>query len=190
MHPKSQTLLVRIDRGVEKLALLVAILGGLGLVFIALITLANVVGRALIPFGLTSVRGQVELVQAGTAFAVCAFLPWAHLKRGHASVAIFTDMLGVRTNKIIDLVGDVVLFALAVLITWQHTLGMWDKQGFGETTFLLRLPLWWAYAACLIGLGAWIVVGLWTSLNSAQQLFVRPPIKLTGKAPKKQAGKR
>ncbi len=186
---ESQTLLARTGRGVEKLALYVAILGGLGLVFITLITLANVVGRALVPFGLTSVRGQIELVQAGTAFAICAFLPWAHLKRGHASVAIFTDMLGVRTNRVIDLVGDVVLFALAWLITWQHTLGMFDKQAFGETTFLLRLPLWWAYAACLIGLGAWIIVGLWASINSAHQMFARPPVKLKGNPSKKHTDK-
>ena len=189
MLPANQTLLARTGRGVEKLALFVAVLGGLGLAFVTLITLANIFGRALIPVGLTSVRGQVELVQAGTAFAICAFMPWAHLKRGHASVAIFTDMFSIRANRIIDFVSDLALLVLSGLITWQHTLGMFDKQAFGQTTFLLRLPLWLVYGACLIGLVTWLIIGLWTSLNSAQQIFSPPPVKLTGHAPKPHADK-
>lgn len=172
-------------RIIEKLALLVAILGGVALALIALITLVSVTGRALIPLGLKPLRGQFELVEALTVFAVCAFLPWAHLKRAHASVAIFTDQLGHQTNKIIDLLSDALLFALATLITWRHIAGLTDKMTYGETTFLLRIPLWWAYAACLVGLIMWVIVGLWATANSAVQISTKPPHKLGGTAAKK-----
>ena len=184
MVGQERSLWTRTGRMVELLALLMALLGGVALGLIVLITLANIVGRALVPFGLTSVRGQVELVQAATVFAVCAFLPWAHLKREHASVEIFTNMLGRRANRIIDLIADLVLLALAVLIAWQHARGMSDKMAYGETTFLLRLPLWWAYGASLTGLGAWIVVGFWASMNSLRQLFMPPVKKLVGRVHK------
>ena len=178
-------MLLRAGRTVEKLAAIVAILGGVALILIALITLVSVSGRALIPLGLKPLRGQFELVQALTAFAVCAFLPWAHLKRAHASVAIFTDHLGQRANAIIDLLSDALLFALACLITWRHLAGLTDKITYGETTFLLRMPLWWAYAGCMLGLTTWIIVGLWTSVNSAAQIGAAPPAKLAGRAVKK-----
>lgn len=175
-------MLATTGRLIERLAGFVAILGGIALIFIALITLISVTGRALIPLGLSPLRGQFELVQALTAFAVCAFLPWAQLKRAHASVAIFTDHLGRRANQIIDLLSDAILFGLASLITWRHMAGLTDKMTYGETTFLLRMPLWWAYAVCLIGLATWVIVGLWATLNSANQIGKKAPINLTGKA--------
>ncbi len=178
-------MLMRTGTMLEKLALFVALLGGVALVVIALITLVSVTGRTLIPLGFKPLRGQFELVEALTAFAVFAFLPWAHLKRGHASVAIFTDYLGYRVNALIDLLSDGILFAFALLITWRHMAGLADKMAFGETTFLLRMPLWWAYAACLVGLGTWILVSLWATINSAYLLTVPPPVKLTGRAIRK-----
>jgi len=156
---------------VERFARYVAILGGIVLIGIALVTLISVTGRALMDFGLRPLRGQFELVQSGTAFVVTAFLPWAQLKRAHASVAVFTDFLSPRANAVIDLVGDILLFGVAVLVTWRQFYGVLDKLAYGETTFLLRFPLWWAYAASMVGLVAWVVVGLWCSLNSGAILF-------------------
>ncbi|VAW19505.1 hypothetical protein MNBD_ALPHA12-399 [hydrothermal vent metagenome] len=156
---------------VETFALYVALLGGVVLIGIAVLTLISVAGRALIGFGLAPLRGQFELVQAGTAFVVTAFMPWAQLKRAHASVAVFTDFLPARANAAIDFIGDALLFALAVLLAWRQFYGVLDKLAYGETSFLLRFPLWWAYGASMIGLLAWIVVGLWCSLNSGAILF-------------------
>ncbi len=164
-------LLARSGPWVERFARYVALAGGLVLVGVALVTLISVAGRALMDFGLSPLRGQFELVEAGTAFVVSAFLPWAQLKRAHASVAVFTDFLGRRANAVIDFAGDALLFVVAVLIAWRHFYGLLDKLAYGETTFLLRFPLWWAYAASLVGLLAWVVVGLWCSLDSAHKLF-------------------
>jgi len=156
---------------VERIARYVALLGGVVLIGVALVTLISVTGRALMDFGLSPLRGQFELVQAGTAFVVTAFLPWAQLRRAHASVAVFTDFLSSRANAVIDLVGDILLFGVAILITWRQFYGVLDKLAYGETTFLLRFPLWWAYAGAMVGLVAWVVVGFWCTLNSAVILF-------------------
>ncbi len=156
---------------IEKLARFAAIIGGIVLIAIALITLVSVIGRALIPFGLRPLRGQFELVEAGTLFAVCAFLPWCHLKKGHASVAVLTDFFGARINKILDFAGDFLLTVLALLMARQLGLGMFDKIEFGETSFLLRYPIWWSYGSALFGLSIWIIVGIWASLNSFNRIF-------------------
>lgn len=149
------------ERWIERLALWVAIIGGIVLSGIAVMTCISIFGRALLDFGLKPIRGDFELVEAGTAFVVCAFMPWAQLKRGHASVAILTDMFSARANKFIDLLADVILLATSSLMTWRHIAGLEDKQAYSETTFIIQFPLWWAYAACLFGLIAWIIVGVW-----------------------------
>jgi TRAP-type C4-dicarboxylate transport system permease small subunit len=154
-------MLTRTERWVERLALWVAIAGGVVLCAIAVMTCISIFGRAFLAFGLKPIRGDFELVEAGTAFVVCAFMPWCQLKRGHASVAILTDMFGKRTNAVIDLLADAILLATSVLMTWRHIAGLGDKQAYGETTLILQYPLWWAYSACLFGLFAWTVIGLW-----------------------------
>jgi len=162
--------LQQIGLWVERLARWIAILGGFVLVTIALVTVVSVTGRSLNDFGLGSIRGDFELVEAGTAFAVCAFLPWCQLRRAHAAVAIFTDFMGDRVNRVLDLLGDGLLLAAALVMTWRHTYGFLDKLAFNETTFILRYPIWWAYAGALVGLVTWIVVAAWCTANSVQAL--------------------
>lgn len=149
-------------RWVDLLARAVALVGGVVLTLIAVLTVVSITGRAGLQVGLKPIKGDFELVEAGTAFVVTAFLPWCQLVRGHASVGIIVDRFGPRVEAIADLVADVLLLLTALLLTWRHYLGMLDKQTYGETTFILQFPLWWAYAACLFGFFAWIVVAAWS----------------------------
>lgn len=155
---------------VRGLARLVSILGGIVLAAVAVMTAISIFGRAFLQFGLKPIPGDFELVEAGVAFVVCAFLPWGHLMRGHASVNIVTDFLGERANLIIDLIADALLLLAAIVMTWRHFYGLLDKKAYGETTFILQYPLWWAYAACMVGLIAWIIVGVWTVFSDINSL--------------------
>lgn len=152
---------------VERLARLIAIAGGLVLVLVAITTVVSITGRTLLFAGLKPIPGDFELVEAGTAFVVCAFLPWCQLKRGHATVAIFTDFLPGAVNRALDLIADVLLLGAAVVMTWRHFYGLLDKLAYNETTFILRFPIWWSYAAAMVGLVTWIIVAAYCTLNSA-----------------------
>lgn len=66
-----------------------AIVGGLVLCAITLMSVASITGRALIGVGLGPVPGDFEMVEVGTALAVFFFLPWCYLKGGHATVDLF-----------------------------------------------------------------------------------------------------
>ncbi|MBS3849724.1 TRAP transporter small permease [Devosia sp. BSSL-BM10] len=147
-----------VERFVSGLARYVAIAGGLALVATVILIVLSVIGRALIPLGLGAITGDYELVEAGVGFAVFAFLPWAHLTRGHAVVSIFTDMAGPRFNAWLMVVCDALMLAVAVFITWRQALGAMDKFAYGETTLLLRMPLWWSYTAGLIGAVTFVLV--------------------------------
>ena len=66
-----------------------AIVGGVVLCAITLMSVASITGRALIGVGLGPVPGDFEMVEVGTALAVFFFLPWCYLKGGHATVDLF-----------------------------------------------------------------------------------------------------
>lgn len=163
-------MLDRIDRVMRALAALLAVLGGLALVAVLLSTVASVTGRALIPFGLSPIRGDFELVELGTGFAVFAFLPWVQINRQHASVEILTMHMGSRANRIIDLAGDLLMFVVAVLLAYKHWLGTLDKLAYGEVTFIIQYPVWWAYASGLVGAAGFVLISLWCVVLSIRAL--------------------
>ena len=166
----------KLGRFVHRLARYVAIAGGLVLTAIVAITMLSVVGRAFIWAGLSGIAGDYELVEAGVGFAIFAFLAWTHLTRGHAVVSIFTDFLSARANAWIMVVSDALMLVIAAFVTWRHWLGTVDKFNYGETTLLLRMPLWWVYAAGLVGAAVFVVVAVYVLVRSVREaLSANPP---------------
>ncbi len=157
---------IAIGRFVFGLARVVAIAGGLALTATVVLIVLSVTGRSLIWMGLGPITGDYEIVEAATGFAVFCFLPWTHLMRGHAVVSIFTDLAGPRFNAWLLLVCDALMLVIAVFLTWRHALGTMDKFAYGETTLLLRMPLWWSYAAGLIGLFVLVIVAAYLLITT------------------------
>ena len=155
---------------IERLARGMAVIGGLVLTALVALTCVSVLGRglntmghsdwltglsnalaeALIASGVGPVTGDFEVVEAGIAFAIFAFLPICQLYAGHATVDIFTSRLSERVNAWLVAFWEVVLTLVVLLITWRLFAGLLDKLGNGETTFLLQFPIWWAYAASFV----------------------------------------
>ena len=160
-----------VETAITWLARVMAILGGLALTALILITVVSVSGRALVFAGLGPVPGDFELVEVGTAFAVFSFLPWCHLTRNNASVDILTNFFSTRINLYIDVVVDILMFVIAVIIAWRHWLGTLDKTLYGETTFILQFPIWWAYAASMVGAAVFVIVAAWCMMRSLATLF-------------------
>ena len=67
-----------------------------------------------------------------------------------ASLAVKCSPLGPSANRGLALFWELVFAAALALITWRLIVGMGDKMRYGETTFLLQMPVWWAFAACSI----------------------------------------
>ncbi len=162
------------------LARVMAILGGIVLAAVIIMTVASITGRALVRFGLGPVPGDFELVQAGVGFAVFAFLPWCQLNRGHATVDIFTTFLPNSVNHMIDLVTEFIMTLVLVLIALQLYHGMLDKLSYNETTFILQFPLWWPYAACLLAAVIAVIVSFYMILVRYRELKVGTPMPEPG----------
>ncbi|MBD8891380.1 TRAP transporter small permease [Roseibium litorale] len=156
-------------RLVKALAGGTALAGGAVLIAIVLMTCASVTGRALSSFGLGPIEGDFEMVEIGIGFAVFAFLPWCHLQRGHATVELLTGRFSTRTNKWIDVVSDLLFLLMAALIAWRLWLGMLDKKSYFETTFILQIQVWQAYAACMVGAVVLTIVSIYQLANSLKR---------------------
>ncbi len=152
-------------RAVELIAIWTALAGGAVLIALVVMTCISIAGRALVFAGLRPIPGDYELVEAGIGFAVFAALPYCHLKRGHASVDLFKPAFG-RFNRVLDAVIDLAILAVALLLTWRLTLGMFDKKSFFETTLVLQFEVWQGYALALVGAVAFCIVALWRAAET------------------------
>ena len=154
----------------DRLARAFALLGGLVLTILIVLTCLSILGRSantilngdlfqravpglastLLSTGIGPIKGDFELVEAGMAFAILAFLPLCQLNGAHASVDIFTSALPLRVNRLLRAVIEVVFAVALILIAWQLYEGLLGKRRAGETSFYLEFPVWWGYAASLV----------------------------------------
>ena len=130
-------------RWVERAALFFALLGGIVLMLIALMTVASVIGRAA--FG-KPVPGDIELTQYAIAVAISAFLPYCLFSGGNLVVDFFTAKAKQRTKRVLDAIGALTLAFAMGLFAWRTTVGMLSVKEAGETSMVISVPLWWTYA--------------------------------------------
>lgn len=150
-----------LGRLIVGLARWTAIAGGLVLIAMVVMSVVSIIGRALLWMGLKPITGDYELISIGMGFAVFAFMPWTHLVRGHAIVALVTDSFGPRANAWILVITDLMMLVASAFIAWRLYFGMMDKFAYHETTVLLRFPLGWAYAMGFYGAVVMVIVAVY-----------------------------
>lgn len=157
-------------RLVTWLARATAVLGGLVLCALIVLTTLSIIGRSLnklfhtgiaqsafgglsnwaIDAGVGEINGSYELLEAGVAFAIFAFFPVCQLYSGHATVDVFTSALPPRALAALRAFWEVVLAATIVFLTFRLADGMMRYVNNGETTLFLQFPVWWSYAASVV----------------------------------------
>jgi len=142
----------------------VALFGGVLLMALAALTTVSVASRALTR---VAIPGDVEIAELLTACAIFCFIPYCELQRGHVAVDAFTDRMPPRALAALECLWATVFLAIAALLLWQISIGAADLLRRGQTTFVLRLPVWIAFivvlpaAALLVAACAHSVVQLW-----------------------------
>ncbi|MFK8079497.1 MAG: TRAP transporter small permease [Granulosicoccus sp.] len=131
----------------------------------ALQSLVPGLAKLLLATGVGPINGDFELVEAGMAFAIFAFLPLCQLHGAHASVDIFTATLPPRINRILRMVVEIIFAAVLILIAFKLFSGMESKRASGQTTLLLQFPVWWGYAFSVPGAVAAAFVALHIALS-------------------------
>jgi TRAP-type C4-dicarboxylate transport system permease small subunit len=156
----------RVGRALYRAATGVAVLGGMVLFALTLLTVISVVGRVAFS---APIPGDFELVELGMAVAIFSFLPYCQIVRGNVIVDLFTTRASPRTRALLDAIGNLLLTAIAALLTWRAALGGLEIRGYHETTMVLQVPVWWGYVPAVIFLAFFTVVCAYTAWRSAKE---------------------
>lgn len=135
--------------------------GAFVLCVIAVMSVASIVGRAFTFAGLGPVRGDFELVEAGTALAVFSFLPWCQLKGAHAVVDLLWGRYPPRLQHALTTVTDAAMLFAWSLLVWRMGIATLEYRANGEVSFILQMPVWYGYAASMVPATYVVVVCLW-----------------------------
>jgi len=130
----------------DQLAKLCAILAGMLLTAITLMTCASLVGRNTTG---TTLVGDFELTGVAAGAAIALFLPWCQLRRGNIIVDFFTARASARTNQALDRLGALLLAAVMLLLAWRTTVGGLNAWTTQSGTMMLGFPEWVVYA-CMV----------------------------------------
>lgn len=179
--------MAQIDRLVRLLTKALALLGGVILLALVATTTLSIVGRSLNSIGHSEIvatylpflaaplqwfrpiTGDFELVEAGVAFAIMAFLPWCQIEQGHAKVEVLTGFLPATANRWLALLWEAVFCAAYLLIAWRLIVGTNDKLRYGETSFMLQFPVWWGYATVSAAAVLACIVAIWSFILHARE---------------------
>ena len=145
----------------ELLAKVCAIVAGLLITVITLMTCVSLIGRNTIGW---TIVGDFELSGAAAGAAIALFLPWCQVRRGNIIVDFFTTRASASTNAALDRMGSL-LYALALgLMAWRTGIGglnAWTSQ---STSMMLGLPEWVVYVFMVPPLVLCAVIGLTQAL--------------------------
>lgn len=159
-------------RGADILARALALAGGAVLIGLIVLTCISIAGRALLPLdlGIGPIRGIYDYTEIGMAVAVFAFLPLAQLREAHARVDLFGQTIPPLINRLLELVFNLAMLAVASIGTWRMYLGMQDKMRFGEFTLTAQIPVWQGFALGLVGASGFILIAAFCVIRSLRRL--------------------
>lgn len=139
------------------LARIFAILGAAVALATALMVVASITGRAAAN---APVQGDVEITQLAIALAISLGLPWCQLRGANIIVDFFTQRLRERPMRILDGLGALLIAAMCALLAWRTGVGAFSVHEASETTMIIGLPMWWAYASLAPGLALAALIAL------------------------------
>ena len=126
----------------EKLAKLSAVLAGVLLTAITLMTCVSLIGRNTTGWTLV---GDFELSGSAAGAAIAMFMPWCQMRRGNIMVDFFTARASIATQQRLDRFGALLLALAMALMTWRTAVGgisAWKSQA---GSMMLGFPEWIVY---------------------------------------------
>lgn len=130
-------------RVLEKLAKFCAILAGVLLTGITLMTCGSLIGRNTVG---VSIVGAFELTGVAAGAAIALFMPLCQLRRGNIIVDFFTARASEKTNSRLDRFGALLLGLIFALLAWRTSLGGMNSFSSGSETQIMGFPEWVVYA--------------------------------------------
>jgi TRAP-type C4-dicarboxylate transport system permease small subunit len=130
----------------DTLARLCAVLAGVLLTVITLMTCISLIGRNTTGW---TIVGDFELSGSAAGAAIALFLPWCQRRRGNIMVDFFTARASAATQQGLDRFGALLVALVMGLMTWRTSVGglnAWKSQA---GSMMLGFPDWIVYT-CMV----------------------------------------
>jgi TRAP-type C4-dicarboxylate transport system permease small subunit len=141
-------------RALEALAKFCAILAGVLLTGITLMTCGSLIGRNTVG---VSIVGAFELTGVAAGAAIALFMPICQARGGNIIVDFFTAGASRRAQSAMDRAGAFILALIFALLAWRSTLGGLNSYSYNSETQIMGFPEWVVYA---IMVPAFVLAGL------------------------------
>jgi TRAP-type C4-dicarboxylate transport system permease small subunit len=146
----------------ENLAKTCAVLAGVLLTGITLMTCVSLIGRNTTGW---TIVGDFELSGSAAGAAIALFMPWCQVRRANIIVDFFTAKASEATNRRLDRLGALVLAACMGLLAWRSGIGGINAWKSGTGSMMLGFPEWTVYALIVPALALTAVIGLVQALR-------------------------
>ncbi|MBE0548664.1 MAG: TRAP transporter small permease [Rubrivivax sp.] len=153
----------------ETLAKLCAVLAGVLLTVITLMTCASVIGRNTTGW---TIVGDFELSGSAAGAAIALFMPWCQVRRGNIIVDFFTGGASEAARERLDRFGALMVAAVMALMAWRTTIGGLSAWRSNSGSMMLGFPEWVVYCAMVPPLALAALIGL----VQAARGFQRPGV--------------
>ncbi len=139
----------------ERLALLILLIGGTGLMMSMFLGVGDVVGTQVLKAPLPGAR---ELTESTMVLIVFGALAYAQIQRSHIRVELLYTRMSPRIQAMMDVVTDVAAIIFFGLLLWQAVNEVQISLEIGESTVgLIRFPLYPARIILAVGTGLLIL---------------------------------
>lgn len=158
-------MLLKLERILLTISKGLALMGGVGLLGLALMTVYSIVGRTIVKSDLLRelsllswwrpVRGDFELTELVTALAIFAFLPYCQMVRGHVIVDFFTNRVSARLKTVLESFANLLFFILSGILCWRMAVASLElaTTPFKQSTMILKIPTWWGLSVATLFMG-------------------------------------
>lgn len=152
LRTRTRTRLGRLADGIAAAAML-------GLLGLALLTAADVLGRFLFA---APIRGFNDIVPLAGAVLLSACMPHVVARRGNIAVDFVGQWFGPVAKRRLDNFGAALCSGFFVLMAWQYSRYALELRQTGDLMPILRWPVWPWWSAVALFITVTAVVGLAT----------------------------
>ena len=144
------------------LAKLSAILGGVLMTVITLLTCVSLIGRNTTGW---TIVGDFELTASAAGAAIALFLPWCQLRRGNIIVDFFTSRASETTQVALDRFGALLVAGVMALMCWRSSIGGLSAWTSHSGSMMLGFPEWIVYSLMIPPLALCAAIALMQALR-------------------------
>ena len=159
----------------ERLALAVLLVGGVGMMISVFLGVADIVGTQLLH---VPVPGPFEITESTMVLIVFGALAYAQIRRAHIRVELIYAHVGPRMQALMDVFADAAALVFFGLMLWQATNEAQYSYQIGEKTVgLIRFPLYPARIILAAGTGLLVIRLVLDLIIDTRRIFTGEPLE-------------